>query len=189
MSADGSVVALATTNRLFVHRPGVPATEWSLRNRLEFLRPGCRLAVSPSGAHVACAGFRELLVRRIVDRSLVLRRAFSERDSRGGLGAKAMRLLCTDDGRVLWLRRGRLCQATDSPGIRHREQAGRYDDFPIPTATRSPPAAARTWCGCGRGADDPDGLETRLRTVQKAVWVNQWSSTAGSPEIPKAVSW
>ncbi|MGW3147029.1 phosphorylase family protein [Streptomyces sp. NPDC001177] len=131
ISTDGSVVALATTNSVHVHRPGMPATEWPIRNRLEFLRPGCCVAVSPSGAYVACATFRELVVRRIADGSVVLRRDFSGQESRDGLGAKGMRLLCTDAGGVLWLRRGRLCQVTDSPEIRHLEQAGRYDDFAV----------------------------------------------------------
>ncbi|MGW1587897.1 phosphorylase family protein [Streptomyces sp. NPDC002386] len=129
VSTDGSVVALATTNRVFVHRHGQPVAEWAVRNRLEILRPGCWLAVSPLGTHVACASFRELLVRRVADDSIVLRRPFSAQESWDGLDAKGMRLLCTDSGRVLWLRRGRLCQVTDRPEIRHLEQEGRYDDF------------------------------------------------------------
>ncbi|MCX5597187.1 hypothetical protein OOK29_03470 [Streptomyces phaeochromogenes] len=36
-----------------------------------------------------------------------------------------------DEGRVLLLRRGRLSEVTDSPEIRHLEQAGRYDDFVV----------------------------------------------------------
>ncbi|MFD0305195.1 hypothetical protein [Streptomyces sp. NPDC127119] len=131
ISADGSVVAMATTNRVHVHREGAPPVERRIRNWMEFLKPGCWLAVSPSGRYVACASFRELIVWRTGGDEIVLRREFSGQERFDGLGAKGMRLVCADEGRVLWLRRGLLSQVTDGPEIRHLEQAGRYDDFAV----------------------------------------------------------
>ncbi|MFF3610831.1 hypothetical protein [Streptomyces sp. NPDC002580] len=131
ISADGSVVALATTNRVHVHRVGAPPVEKRIRNRWEFLRPGCALAVSPSGRYVACATFREAIVWRIADDTVVLHREFSPRESRDAAGARGMRLVCADEGRLLWLRRGLLSQITDSREVRHLEQPGRYDDFAV----------------------------------------------------------
>ncbi|MDX2823996.1 5'-methylthioadenosine/S-adenosylhomocysteine nucleosidase [Streptomyces ipomoeae] len=131
ISADASVAAMATSNRVFVHRPNASTVELDIRNRLGLLKLGCWLGVSPSGRYVACATFRELRVWRIADQSVVLHREFSGQESVDGLGAQGMRLLCTDEGRVLWLRRGLLSQVTDRPEIRHLEQAGRYDDFAV----------------------------------------------------------
>ncbi|MEU9896728.1 hypothetical protein ACIBCS_32370 [Streptomyces phaeochromogenes] len=131
ISANGSVVAMATTNRVLIHRENVPPVEKRIRNRLEILKPGCWLAVSPSGRYVACASFRELIVWRTATDTVVMRREFSRQESFDGLGATGMRLVCADEGRVLWLRRGRLSEVTDSPEIRHLEQAGRYDDFAV----------------------------------------------------------
>ncbi|MER5433816.1 5'-methylthioadenosine/S-adenosylhomocysteine nucleosidase [Streptomyces sp. NPDC002588] len=131
ISADGSVVAMATTNRVHIHREGAPRAEKSIRNWLEIVRPGCALAVSPSGGFVACATFRELIVWRTADDTVVLQREFRGRESADALGAHGMRLVCTDEGRVLWLRRGLLSEVTDRPEIRHLEQAGRYDDFAV----------------------------------------------------------
>ncbi|MGW3420392.1 hypothetical protein [Streptomyces phaeochromogenes] len=75
--------------------------------------------------------FRELIVWRTTTDAVVMRREFSGQESFDGLGATGMRLVCADEGRVLWLRRGRLAEVTDSPEIRHLEQAGRYDDFAV----------------------------------------------------------
>ncbi|MFI6338091.1 hypothetical protein [Streptomyces sp. NPDC050535] len=131
VSANGSVVAMATTNRVHVHRENAPPVENRIRNWLEIARPGCWLAVSPSGRYVACASFQELIVWRTATNAVVLRREFSRQERFDGFGAKGMRLVCADEGRVLWLRRGRLSEVTASPEIRQLEQAGRYDDFAV----------------------------------------------------------
>lgn len=134
VSADASVIAMATSNKVHIHRhhPHAPApVELDIRNRLGILRLGCWLSVSPSGRYVACATFRELRVWRTDGQSVVLHREFSRHESFDGLGAQGMRLLCTDEGKVLWLRRGLLSQVTHAPEIRHLEQAGRYDDFAL----------------------------------------------------------
>ncbi|MFI1720674.1 hypothetical protein [Streptomyces sp. NPDC020489] len=131
MSADGGVVALATSNKVHVHRLGADPVPLDIRNRLEILKPGCALSVAPSGKYVACATFRELRVWRTADRSIVLHRQFSRSESVDALGAQGMRLICTDEGKVLWLRRGLLSEVTHRPEIRHLEQAGRYQDFAL----------------------------------------------------------
>lgn len=131
ISSAGTTVALATTNRVFIHRPEGGPVEKKFRNRLEIMKPGCALAVSPSGSHVACASLREMLVWRTEDESVVLHRAFDGKEAFDGLGAAGMRLTCTDNGLVIWLRRGKLSQVTDDPEIRQLEQAGRYDDISL----------------------------------------------------------
>ncbi|WAU79989.1 hypothetical protein O1Q96_09690 [Streptomyces sp. Qhu-G9] len=131
ISANGSVVAMATTNRVHVHRENGPPVEKRIRNWMEVLKPGCWLAVSPSGRYVACASFRELIVWRTGTDDVVLHREFSGQERFDGFGAKGMRLVCADEGRVLWLRRGLLSEVTAGPEITHLEQAGRYDDFAV----------------------------------------------------------
>ncbi|MFI1207853.1 hypothetical protein ACH4UV_09650 [Streptomyces sp. NPDC020802] len=131
ISANGSVVAMATTNRVHIHRENAPSVEKRIRNWMEVLKPGCWLAVSPSGRYVACASFRELIVWRTGTDDVILHREFSGQERFDGFGAKGMRLVCADEGRVLWLRRGLLSEVTGSREITHLEQAGRYDDFAV----------------------------------------------------------
>jgi hypothetical protein len=131
ISLDAGVVALATTNRVHLHLGSAEPVVLDVRNRLEILKPGCWLGVSPSGAFVACASFRELKVWRTEDRAVVTHREFSHQEAVDGLGAHGMRLLCTDEGKVLWLRRGLLSRVTGHPEILHLEQTGRYEDLAI----------------------------------------------------------
>lgn len=150
ISADASVAAMATSNKVHVHQHLRGPVELDIRNRLGILKPGCWLSVSPSGRYVACATFRELRVWLTADQTIVLHREFSRHESVDSLGAQGMRLLCTDEGRVLWLRRGLLSQVTHHPEIRHLEQAGRYDDFAVHPdgnllAAVSGTSLVRTW--------------------------------------------
>ncbi|MFD9193587.1 SAV_2336 N-terminal domain-related protein [Streptomyces phaeochromogenes] len=132
ISANGSVVAMATTNRVLIHRENAQPVENRIRNQLEILKPGCWLAVSPSGRYVACASFRELIVWRTATDAVVMRREFSRQETFDGLGATGMRLVCTDEGRVLWLRRGRLSEVTDGlPEYLPLKQSRPYDDFAV----------------------------------------------------------
>ncbi|MFJ2238261.1 hypothetical protein [Streptomyces sp. NPDC087859] len=101
ISADASVVAMATSNKVHVHQQHRGSVELDIRNRLEILKPGCWLSISPSGRYVACATFRELRVWLTADQTIVLHREFSGQESVDSLGAQGMRLFCTDEGRVL----------------------------------------------------------------------------------------
>lgn len=75
--------------------------------------------------------------------------------------------VCADEGRVLWLRRGRLSEVTDSPEIRHLEQAGRYDDFAVhPDGVCWPPRAAPSSYACGTGTDSVVLTEAGVRSGQ-----------------------
>jgi hypothetical protein len=141
ISADGTVVALAAPRSVTIHRRGqvrvVQLTRNSLPHaRMKLLRavlpdPGCWLAVSPSGSHVACVTFEELVVWRLADDAEVKRRDLSDREALDGLGAAQMRLVCTDAGALLWLRRGRLSTPTAEPTGVHLEQAGYANDIAV----------------------------------------------------------
>ncbi|MET8976705.1 hypothetical protein ABZX85_13915 [Streptomyces sp. NPDC004539] len=128
IDSTGMTGVLATTNRVHVHRPDARVLELDIRNVLEFLRPGCAVAVSPSGGYAVCATLKELRLWRTDDGTVLLHRRLGGKEMLDSAGATGMRLSCTDTGTVLWLRRGKLSQVTDAPEIRQLEQAGRYDD-------------------------------------------------------------
>ncbi|MEU3098840.1 hypothetical protein ABZ690_29905 [Streptomyces sp. NPDC006967] len=60
----------------------------------------------------------------------VYRRVLTDRESREAMGAKRMRLVCTEAGTLFWLRRGRLSTPTVDGGTQLR-QSGTYNDIAI----------------------------------------------------------
>jgi hypothetical protein len=139
INGDGSVIALATSDAVHIHRPGAPPLVLRTRNHLPHLGflqrvlpdPGCWLAVSPTGSHVACATFAEVVVWNVAEEHETFRRALGARESRDGLGATQMRLVCTDAGVLLWLKRGRLtCPTAGSTGFQF-SQAGYLSDVAV----------------------------------------------------------
>lgn len=141
VSTDGSVIAMATSERVHVHRRGERVLVKEVRNSLPYARnpflkamlpkPGCWLAVSPSGGHVGCVTFEEVVVWSLADDREVYRSPLGNRESAEGLGAAQMRLICTDTGTLLWLKRGRLVCPTTGPGGTQLQQSGYYNDFAV----------------------------------------------------------
>ncbi|MEU3200284.1 hypothetical protein [Streptomyces sp. NPDC006996] len=140
VSIDASVVALARSREVRIHRRGAAPLVRTTANSLPRLRsgwlktltpdPGCQLAVSPSGSHVGCVTFEEVVVWRTDDGREVYRRVLTDRESREAMGAKRMRLVCTEAGTLFWLRRGRLSTPTVDGGTQLR-QSGTYNDIAI----------------------------------------------------------
>ncbi|WP_328223819.1 hypothetical protein [Streptomyces sp. NBC_00310] len=141
ISTDGSVIALATSRSVQIHRRGGTILLKETENSLPYLRsrlfqallpdPGCWLAVSPSGSHVGCITFEEVVVWSVADDREVHRSPLGKRQSLEGLGATQMRLVCTDTGTLLWLRRGRLACPTTGPAGTQLQQSGYYNDFAL----------------------------------------------------------
>jgi hypothetical protein len=61
----------------------------------------------------------------------VHRSPLGNRQSAEGLGAAQMRLVCTDTGTLLWLKRGRLVCPTTGPAGTQLQQSGYYNDFAL----------------------------------------------------------
>ncbi|MFJ8937771.1 hypothetical protein ACIRL0_18965 [Streptomyces sp. NPDC102365] len=122
VSIDASVVAMARSREVYIHRRGQEPLRQSVANSIPHARsrimrlalpdPGLQLAVSPSGSHVGCVTFEEVVVWNTDDGREVYRRKLTDREAREALGAKWMRLLCTETGTLFWLRRGRLSVPT-----------------------------------------------------------------------------
>ncbi|MFC8433952.1 hypothetical protein [Streptomyces sp. NPDC057253] len=142
VSLDASVIALARSQEVFIHRRGRPTLQRSMANSMPYFRtgllrkfsslvgPGCQLAVSPSGSHVGCVTFEEVLVWSTEDGREAYRRKLTDREAREALGGEGMRLLCTETGTLFCLKRGRLSCPTIDGGIQLR-QSGRYVDVAI----------------------------------------------------------
>ncbi|WP_328510687.1 hypothetical protein OG981_39440 [Streptomyces mirabilis] len=139
VSTDGSVIAMASSRRVHIHRRGAEPLVKETVNSLPYARhrflrallpdPGCWLAVSPSGGHVGCVTFEEVVVWSVDDDKEVYRRPLGDRESLEGGGAAQMRLVCTDTGTLLWLKRGRLVCPTVGPAGTQLQQSGYYNDF------------------------------------------------------------
>lgn len=140
VSIDASVVAMARSREVHIHRRGRPPLRRSVANSIPHLRskvlqmatpdPGLQLAVSPSGSHVGCVTFEEVVVWSTDDGREVYRRKLTDREADEALGATWMRLICTETGTLFWLRRGRLSSPTIDGGTQLR-QSGIYADFAI----------------------------------------------------------
>ncbi|MDX2547005.1 hypothetical protein ACOT81_33240 [Streptomyces sp. WI04-05B] len=142
VSVDGWVVAMARAREVHIHRRGRSPLQRSasVANSIPGLRgrivqkltpdPGLQLAVSPAGSHVGCVTFEEVVVWSTDDGREVYRRKLTDRESHEALGAKWMRLVCTDTGTLFWLRRGRLAIPTIGGGTQLR-QSGIYTDIAI----------------------------------------------------------
>ncbi|MEW1641893.1 hypothetical protein [Streptomyces sp. NPDC091219] len=140
VSIDASVVAMARSREVHIHRRGRPPLRRSVSNSIPHLRnkilqmmtpdPGLQLAVSPSGSHVGCVTFEEVVVWSTDDGREVYRRRLTDREADEALGAKWMRLVCTETGTLFWLRRGRLSTPTIDGGTQLR-QSGTYADIAI----------------------------------------------------------
>ncbi|MEV7081947.1 hypothetical protein AB0N88_25980 [Streptomyces sp. NPDC093516] len=140
VSIDASVIAMARSREVHIHRRGRQPLVRTVANSMPLLRsgfwqaltpaPGCQVAVSPSGGHVGCVSFEEVVVWSTDDGREVYRRRLTDRESREALGAKGMRLLCTETGTLFWLRRGRLSTPTVDGGTQLR-QSGMHGDVAI----------------------------------------------------------
>ncbi|WP_405798039.1 hypothetical protein [Streptomyces longwoodensis] len=140
VSMDASVVAMARSREVHIHRRGHPPVRWSVANSIPHLRnsllrmvtpdPGLQLAVSPRGGHVGCVTFEEVVVWSTEDEREVYRRRLTDREAREALGAKWMRLVCTETGTLFWLRRGRLSIPTTDGGTQ-LQQSGTYADVAV----------------------------------------------------------
>lgn len=140
VSIDASVIAMARSRETHIHRRGAAPLVRAMANSLPHLRfgllsklapdPGCQLAVSPSGSHVGCVTFEEVVVWSTDDGREVYRRTLTDRESREATGAKRMRLVCTETGTLFWLRRGRLSTPTVDGGTQLR-QSGTYNDIAL----------------------------------------------------------
>ncbi|MDX3753144.1 hypothetical protein [Streptomyces sp. AK08-02] len=140
VSVDASVVAMARAREVHIHRRGREPLRLSVANSIPHLRngilqaltpdPGLQLAVSSSGSHVGCVTFEEVVVWSTENGQEVYRRKLADREAREALGAKWMRLLCTEAGTLFWLRRGRLSIQTVDGGIQLR-QSGTCADVAI----------------------------------------------------------
>ncbi|MFF8930713.1 hypothetical protein ACF1AO_25935 [Streptomyces longwoodensis] len=140
VSIDASVVATARSREVHIHRRGHPPVRWTVANSIPHLRspllrmitpdPGLQLAVSPSGSHVGCVTFEEVVVWSTRDGREVYRRRLTDREAQEALGAKWMRLVCTETGTLFWLHRGRLSIPTVDGGTQLR-QSGTYADIAI----------------------------------------------------------
>lgn len=140
VSIGASVVAMARSREVYIHRRDRPLLQRSVANSIPHARnkiiqrmipaPGLQLAVSPSGSHVGCVTFEEVIVWSTDDGREVYRRKLTDREAREALGAKWMRLVCTETGTLFWLRRGRLSIPTTEGGTQLR-QAGTCADVAI----------------------------------------------------------
>ncbi|MFD3720106.1 hypothetical protein [Streptomyces sp. NPDC058674] len=142
VSVDASVIAMACSQEVFIHRRNHRTLRKKTANSMPYFRtgvfrklsemlgPGCQLAVSPSGGHVGCVTFEEALVWSTEDGREVYRRKLTDREAREAAGAHGMRLLCTETGTLFFLKRGRLSCPTIDGGIQLR-QSGRYVDVAI----------------------------------------------------------
>ncbi|GAA0320263.1 hypothetical protein ACKI1I_21675 [Streptomyces turgidiscabies] len=140
VSIDASVVAMARAREVHIHRRDRSLLKCAVANSIPHLRnkfmqkmtpdPGLQLAVSPSGSHVGCVTFEEVVVWSTDDGREVYRRKLTDREAHEALGAKWMRLVCTETGTLFWLRRGRLSIPTVDGGTQLR-QSGTYTDVAI----------------------------------------------------------
>lgn len=139
VSVDASVVAMASSREVYIYPRGQEPLRRSVANSLVFLPkfmqkatpdPGLQLAVSPSGSLVGCVTFEEVVVWRTSDGSEVYSRKLTNRESKEALGAKGMRLVCTETGTLFWLRRGRLSIPTMDGGTQ-LEQSGTGADVAL----------------------------------------------------------
>ena len=144
VSIDASVVAMARSREVHIHRRDRSPLTFGVANSIPHLRnkfvqmfaqmvtldPGLQLAVSPSGSHVGCVTFEEVVVWSTDDGREVYRRKLTGREADEALGAKWMRLVCTETGTLFWLRRGRLAIPTVDGGTQLR-QSGTYADIAL----------------------------------------------------------
>ncbi|TLQ41973.1 hypothetical protein [Streptomyces marianii] len=139
VSIDASVIAMASSREVHIYRRGQEPLRRSVANSLSFLPrfmrkttpdPGLQLAVSPSGSHVGCVTFEEVVVWRTSDGGEMYSRKLTKREGREALGAKGMRLICTETGTLFWLRRGRLSIPTMDGGTQ-LEQSGTGADVAL----------------------------------------------------------
>jgi hypothetical protein len=95
------------------------------------LGAGCVLGLSPKGALVACASFREVILASPADRQVLRRRRLSGwQEVRPALGARPQRLICTPQGAVLWLRGRRIALVRwNASELRYLSQDGECDDI------------------------------------------------------------
>ncbi|HEX4833278.1 MAG TPA: hypothetical protein VH478_19535 [Trebonia sp.] len=99
---------------------------------------GSQVAVSPNGALVAVASFREIVVIRARTGDIIHRRRLSglRDDVRSSVGTRPHRLICTNQGDLLWLR-GRHAVTVNWAGdqSRYLPQDGLCDDIAFDHAT------------------------------------------------------
>jgi nucleoside phosphorylase len=95
------------------------------------LGAGCVLGLSPQGALVACASFREVVLARPADRQVLRRRRLGGwQEVVPALGARPQRLICTPAGTVLWLRGRRIAVVRwDAAELHYLSQDGECDDI------------------------------------------------------------
>ena len=109
--------------------------------------------MSPKGALVACASFREVVLASPADRQVLQRRRLGgwRQEVVPALGTRPQRLICTPKGTVLWLRGRRIALVRwDAPELHYLPQDGACDDI----------------------AYDPAG--SRLAIVSQSGQVNVW---------------
>jgi len=113
----------------FVTRDDPAPREFSYENLP--LGAGCVLGLSPKGALVACASFREVVLASPADRQVLRRRRLGGwQEVRPALGARPQRLICTPDGTVLWLRGRRIAVVRwDAAELHYLSQDGECDDI------------------------------------------------------------
>ena len=133
----GTAIAMAagpsmfsSSNKVtFVTQDDTAPREFSFENLP--LGAGCVLGLSPKGALVACASFREVILASPADRQVLRRKRLSGwQEVRPALGARPQRLICTPDGAVLWLRGRRIAVVRwDAAELHYLSQDGECDDI------------------------------------------------------------
>ncbi len=115
----------------FVTQDDTRPREFSFEN-FPLFSAGCQLGMSPGGALIACASFREVLLVRPGDRQILRRRRLGDwrQELVPALGARPQRLICTPKGTVLWLRGRRIALVRwDIPELHYLPQSGVCDDI------------------------------------------------------------
>ncbi len=132
----GTAIAMAAGPGMFsssnkvtlVTQDGAAPREFSYENLP--LGAGCVLGLSPQGALVACASFREVILASSADRQVLRRKRLGGwQEVRPALGARPQRLICTPAGTVLWLRGRRIAVVRwDATELHYLPQDGECDD-------------------------------------------------------------
>lgn len=122
---------LSRSNKItFVTQDDAAPREFSFENLP--LGAGCVLGLSPKGALVACASFREVILASPADRRVLRRRRLGNwrQEVVPALGTRPQRLICTPRGTVLWLRGRRTALVRwDAPELHYLPQDGACDDI------------------------------------------------------------
>jgi hypothetical protein len=122
----------AGSNKItFVTQDGAGSREFSFEN-FPLFGAGCQLGLSPGGALIACASFREVVLVRTADRRILRRRRLGSwrQEVVPALGTRPQRLICTPEGAVLWLRDRRIALVRwDAPELHYLSQSGACDDI------------------------------------------------------------